>query len=50
MEAVKKAADSRTLLVFDRFERPLLLFPNVFTLNFFKERFPDIQLAEATEM
>ena len=50
MEAVKRAADSRTMLVFDRFERPLLLFPNVFTLNFFKERFPAIQLVEATEI
>ena len=50
MEAVKRAADSRTMLVYDRFERPLLLFPNVFTLNFFKERFPAIQLVEATEI
>jgi peptide chain release factor 3 len=50
MEAVKRAADSRTMLVYDRFERPLLLFPNAFTLNFFKERFPAIQLVEATEI
>ncbi len=50
MEEVKRAVDSRTMLVFDRFERPLLLFPNVFTMNFFKERFPKITLVEATEI
>jgi len=50
MEAVKRAVDSRTMLVFDRFDRPLILFPNVFTLNFFTERFPAIKLVEATEI
>ena len=42
--------DSRTMLVFDRFERPLLLFPNQFTLNFYRERFPQITLVNATEI
>jgi peptide subunit release factor RF-3 len=50
MEAVKRAIDSRTMLVFDRFDRPLILFPNIFTLNFFKERFPSVTLVEATEI
>ena len=38
------------MLVYDRFERPLLLFPNQFTLNFYRERFPDIKLVDATEI
>ena len=50
MEEVKRAVDSRTMLVFDRFDRPLILFPNIFTLSFFKERFPAITLVEATEI
>ena len=50
MEEVKRAVDSRTMLVFDRFDRPLILFPNNFTLSFFKERFPAITLVEATEI
>ena len=50
MEDVKKAIDSRTMLVYDRFERPLLLFPNQFTLNFYRERFPQIKLVNATEI
>ena len=48
--AAKKTGDSRTMLVYDRFERPLLLFPNQFTLNFYRERFPDIKLVDATEI
>ncbi len=50
MEEVKRAADSRTMLVYDRFDQPLLLFPNQFTLNFFRERFPKITLVNATEI
>ncbi|MBR3302223.1 MAG: peptide chain release factor 3 [Firmicutes bacterium] len=50
METVKRCLDSRTMLVFDRFDRPLLLFPNQFTLNFYRERFPDVKLVDATEI
>ena len=50
METVKHCLDSRTMLVFDRFDRPLLLFPNQFTLNFYRERFPDVKLVDATEI
>ncbi len=50
LDAVKKCVDSRSALVFDRFERPVLLLANQFTLNFFRDRHPDIVLAEATEI
>lgn len=50
LEDVKKTVDSRTMLVFDRFDRPVLLLANPFTLNFYKERFPDVHLVEATEI
>lgn len=45
--AVKKCLDSRCMLVFDHFERPLILFANQFTLNYFVERYKDIELVEA---
>lgn len=44
---VKKSLDSRCMLVFDHFERPLVLFANQFTLNYFIERYKDIELVEA---
>ncbi len=50
LELVKSKMDQRTMLVFDRFERPLILFANQFTLNYFSERFPQIKLAEAMDM
>ena len=34
-------------LVFDHFERPILLFPNSFTLNYFTQKHKDIELVEA---
>ncbi len=49
IDFVKSKIDSRTLLVFDRFERAMLLFANSFTLNYYKERFPEIELLEAME-
>jgi len=49
LDFVKSKLDSRTMLVFDRFERPMLLFANPFTLNYYQERFPEIKLLEATE-
>ncbi|QIB69529.1 peptide chain release factor 3 [Aminipila butyrica] len=44
---VKSCLDSRCMLLFDHFERPLVLFANQFTLNYFTERYKDIQLVEA---
>ena len=38
------------MLVFDRFERPLILFANQFALTYFKERHPEVELLEATEV
>ena len=50
MDRVKSAADSRTMIVYDRFDRPMLLFANQFTLQYYNERFPEIELAEAMDM
>ena len=50
MDFVKSKLDSRTMLVFDRFERPLLLFANQFTLNYYQERYPEIKLTEAMDL
>lgn len=47
LEYVKSCLDSRCKLVFDRFERPLILFANQFTLDYFAERYKDIELIEA---
>ena len=49
LDFVKSKIDSRTMLVFDRFDRPMLLFANPFTLNYYQERFPEIELLEAME-
>lgn len=49
LDFVKSKIDSRTMLVFDRFERAMLLFANSFTLNYYRERFPEIELLEAME-
>lgn len=47
---VKSKLDSRCMLVYDRLERPLVLFANEFTLNYFKERYKDVELIEALDM
>ena len=49
-DTVKKILDSRTMLVFDHFDRPLILFANQFTLNYFAEKNPDIKLLEALDV
>ena len=38
------------MLVFDHFDRPLILFANQFTLNYFVEKNPDIKLVEALDV
>ena len=48
--AVKKTLDSRTKLVFDHKERPLILFSNQFTLDYYMQKHPDVKLVEALEV
>jgi len=50
LERVKRLMDSRTMLVYDHFDRPLILFANQFTLNYFVERHDDIELIEALDV
>ena len=50
VDEIKATLDGRTMLVFDRFERPLILFANQFALTYYKERHENIKLAEAMEM
>ena len=50
LEKAKDALDSRQMLVFDHFQRPLVLFANQFTLNYFIERHEDIKLVEALDV
>ena len=47
---VKNTLDSRTKLVFDHKERPLILFSNQFTLDYYMQKHPDIKLVEALEI
>ena len=50
IDRIRSLTDGRTMMVFDRFDRPMLLFANQFTLNYFIERHPDVELLEATEV
>ena len=50
LEKVKDVLDSRTMLVFDHFERPIILFANQFTLNYFMEKHEDIRLIESLQV
>lgn len=47
LDTIKNYLDSRCMLVFDHYERPLILFANQFTLNYFMERYKEITLIEA---
>ncbi len=49
-DSLRSALDSRTMLVFDHFGRPIILFANQFTLNYFSEKHPDIKLLEALDV
>lgn len=44
---IKDHLVARSTLVYDRFERPILLFANQYTLNNFMQKNPDIELWEA---
>lgn len=50
IEEVKELIDSRIMLAFDHFQRPLLLFANQFTFNYFTQKNPDIELLEAMDV
>ena len=50
LEAVKRTLDSRSMLVYDHFQRPIILFANQFTLNYYMERHQDIRLLEALDV
>ena len=50
LEKIKDVLDSRTMLVFDHFERPIILFANQFTLRYFCEKHKDIKLVEALDV
>lgn len=40
----EKMASSRNLLVKDRYDRPVFLFENNFALNWFKDKYPNVEL------
>ena len=50
IEKIKDVLDSRTMLVFDHFQRPIILFANQFTLQYFSEKHSDIRLVEALDV
>ncbi|MDD6311112.1 MAG: peptide chain release factor 3 [Firmicutes bacterium] len=50
LDEIKRTLDSRLKLVFDAKKRPLILFPNQFTLNFYVQKYPDMQLVEALDI
>lgn len=50
LERVKATVDARTMLLYDRFDRPVMLFANPFTLNFYLQRFDWVELLDATEV
>lgn len=49
-KSLKKYENSRTMLVYDRFERPVLLFANQFALNSFADRNEDVKLVAALDI
>lgn len=49
-QKVKSKLDSRCMAVYDRHERPLILFANEFTLNYFMEKNKDLELVEALQV
>lgn len=49
-EEFKKYQNSRCMLVFDHYERPVLLFTNQYALKSFQERYEDVELIEALDV
>lgn len=50
IDGLKKYQNSRCMLVFDHYERPVLLFTNQYALKSFQERFEDVVLVEALDV
>lgn len=49
-DSLKKYQNSRCMLVFDHYERPVLLFTNAYALRSFQERNEDVILIEALDV
>lgn len=49
-ESLKRYQNSRCMLVFDHYERPVLLFTNQYALRSFQERYEDVMLVEALDV
>ena len=49
-KSLNQYQNSRCMLVYDRFERPVLLFTNAYALKSFQERFEDVLLVEALDV
>jgi len=49
-ESLKKYENSRCMLVFDHYDRPVLLFTNQYALRSFRERNEDVVLVEALDI
>lgn len=49
-KSLKQYENARTMIVYDHFMRPLLLFANQYTLNTFAERNEDVVLVEALDV
>ena len=47
---VKDYVVARSTLVYDHFERPILLFANQYTLNNFMQKNPEVKLVEALDV
>ena len=47
---LKKYENSRTMLVYDRFKRPVFLFSNQYAVNAFKDRVEEVKLVEALDL
>ncbi len=47
---LKKYENSRTMLVYDRFKRPVYIFSNQYAVNAFLDRVKDIELLEALDV
>ncbi len=50
LDAINKTLDSRSMLAYDHFERPVILFANQFTLTYYQENHRDVKLMEAMEV
>ena len=50
IEKLKDKLDSRQMLVFDHFRRPIIIFANQFTLQYFQDKHTDIKLVEALDV